>query len=325
MRFLLLSALFIAFLLSTLNAQPGTAFCDQQAIPTTWPTSLSKIIGGTDAIFSSYPKLTEARISMTNLGTKPIVKTELVVEFYDADSRHLLSMPVYSVSKDFLPKALRVAPFFNTGEVGVGGTILFPHDSVTFNPRSAIISRECPARARVEMLNVWYFDGTSSTYSSGQWRTDPKLIRVDEWLSTTSPMPLPYDKVLKLAIDKTGILWIREAHDFPQDFPKWLNSKMQNWKFTPATYLGTAVSSDFPVLFRFHSQRKEDWSGVGDLAQGDATFSVVDIYPQGKVGEAPEIFYGGLPVSTEPTSATVTLNQKDGALHVQIPVVTPKH
>lgn len=294
MRYFILIAFMI--LTSLARAQNPPVLCDHKHIPIEWPQSTSVALVGKEVIFTSYAQFSELYFQVKNTSPMPLVQFAALVEVFDSMDRHLITFAAHSISPDFATRAPSVPKYFDSDN-GRLDTVLYHGESTNLVPYTPIVAVSCPVRAQLSFLQTDDIDGKQFKYAT-------KNIRLDASLKSHRPsalLPLPvtgkYEKLVTVQIDEQGVPLLSRIEYVPEALPVWINKVMKSWTFSPAQFNGTDLAAHLDILFRFHSERKQEWSEFRKYPKSQRTFIAVDVYPPESGEGTPTLSLGKLIVS----------------------------
>jgi hypothetical protein len=291
MRVVLAAIIFLFGYSSTLAQQTPPVFCDHKSIHLDWPgTAPVQLIN--DLTVTTYAQFSESYFKVVNRTESPIIQIAALIEFFDDEGRHLITLTPHVIAPGFMGRVPAVPPYFELDNGGRLDSVLFPGDATYIVPASPIVMTACPARASLTLLQVDDIAKNSYHYQANNVRVDPALRQHISTGLFAVPVSKPYEKLLPLKISDRGMLSFPAIENYPDDLPDWLGRLINSWVFSPTLFNGQPLEQNIDILFRFHITREQDWSSMMKWRNVKQIMIVVDIYPGESKQQNIEVSFG---------------------------------
>jgi len=245
--------------------------------------------------FESSADTSRAWFDFVNSGQRPLDNVLVLIEFRRHDE-YLFTMAFLGITddrKDAYVPSLNLSPQF--GSSGLPATVL-PHGRATLTGYSPIVTFSCPDTARVTLMETGFDGHRDFSYNATGWRFDAFLDKAPLLLLKDAPPNLPLSMSARLSVDSAGHPTILSVGGARIDVATWLGRQIESWRFGPAIYDGTPITSMQTIVCRFHPSAAKHAEEVS-VGPDSGVVVFVDIGLPILESTRNRVLYGGAPVT----------------------------
>jgi hypothetical protein len=286
------SALVLALMLGMVtgsSAQPKF-WCDGREIPLKYPKDMGVHLEG--LVFTSAGESAYGTVKFVNTGPKSIQNYLLLLEFYSAARKHLLTAAVYNLDKHGVSPLeypfkdwLYANGNASADSIGPGATA----ELQFFSPTLAL---ECPTEAEITELDLLFDDATVLQRTVSQATLDPvvRAARPTDWGSWR---PLARRALTgTLTVDQDGHASIHPMEGHGPALEGFLRSEIEHWDFAPAA-IGSAVVEGNASFMLTAGDTPRDFAALSELrSRGVTAVLCLRVAPDPANGHV-EVWAGG--------------------------------
>ncbi len=178
---------------------------------------------------------------------QPIVRISVLAELLDKNGEYNFAI---AFSAAIRGKALNEA--YVRGSEQLLDSPVEPAMDFHIAGGTQLTTRECPVKARIAAMDVWFSDGPEYHYSATGWRTSAAIRKVRALETRSISTKLPLQVLVDVTVDAEGKASNVAAQHEDHSVETWFQAQLAQWSFYPALNVVIPVESRLLLLFRLH-------------------------------------------------------------------------